>query len=101
MTSKGCSNSMPCSRIVWATSMPASTPMMPSKRPPLMTVSQCEPVAMGLSCALRPARVPIRLPPASRRVARPAASNSPRSQSRASRNSGEKARRVQGWSGRV
>ncbi|CAB3709431.1 hypothetical protein LMG3431_05904 [Achromobacter pestifer] len=101
MTSNGCSSSMPCSCMVRATSMPASTPMMPSKRPPAMTVSQCEPVAMGLRAGLRPARVPIRLPPASSRVARPAASNSLRSQARASLNSGEKARRVQGKSGKV
>ena len=46
-TAIGRSVTMPCCSSVSTTSRPASTPRLPSKRPPVRTVSMCEPVITG------------------------------------------------------
>ena len=45
---------MPCCSSVSITSSPASTPRLPSKRPPVRTVSMCEPVITGAAVGSRP-----------------------------------------------
>ena len=45
----GAASSTPCWLSVSSTSSPASTPRLPSKRPPVRTVSMCEPVITGAS----------------------------------------------------
>ena len=48
---------MPCCSSVSTTSSPASTPRLPSKRPPVATVSMCEPHITGAASGSVPGRV--------------------------------------------
>ena len=50
----GWSVAMPCVSSVSITSRPASTPRLPSKRPPVATVSMCDPVITGAASGSRP-----------------------------------------------
>ena len=74
--------------------MPAITPAMPSKRPPEGTESLCDPTTIAGHAACLPSRRPMRLPPASTRVRRPASRMRSVSQARPWSNSGENERRV-------
>ena len=52
----------PCCSSVSTTSSPASTPRLPSKRPPVATVSMCEPHITGAAVGSVPGRVATTLP---------------------------------------
>ena len=62
----------PASRSAASTSTPAITPSAPSKRPPVPTVSICEPMTTA-GPSSSPLRMPTMLPIASMRTARPSA----------------------------
>ena len=64
-TAIGCTVATPCCSSVSITSSPASTPRLPSKRPPVATVSMCEPVITGAAAGSVPGRVATTLPMAS------------------------------------
>ncbi len=93
-TANGCSVSMPASLSVAMTSSPASTPRLPSKRPPVRTVSMCDPVITA-GPATRPARVPTTLPMASIVTANPSSRIQWQTRSRPALSSSESARRAQ------
>ncbi len=81
-TASGLARRYPSSRILWTASSAARTPAAPSKRPPLRTVSICEP---AMTSGPSPPSWPKMLPAPSTRKASPAASILFLSQIRASR----------------
>jgi len=98
MTSSGCRRPTPASGSARATSTAASTPRIPSNRPPPATVSVCEPRTSGRAAGTWPGRRPTRFPPASIPACSPASAIRSASQARACRYGGVKARLVQpGW----
>ncbi len=70
--SSACLSTSPRSRKTRAISSPATTPAIPSKRPPEGTVSLCEPMIMVPARGSLPSTRPMRLPAVSIRVVRPA-----------------------------
>ena len=90
-TASGRGGVRPACMRVSITSMPARTPRLPSNRPPVRTVSMCEPVITG-----RPAptcQVPTTLPTASTTTSRPRSRIHVTTRSRPSRSASVRARR--------
>ena len=85
----------PCCSSVSTTSSPASTPRLPSKRPPVATVSMCEPVITGAASGSVPGRVATTLPIASIATSRPRSRIHPTTRSRPARSASVSARRAQ------
>ena len=75
-------------------SSPASTPRLPSKRPPVPTVSMCEPTITGASVGSEPARVATTLPIASIATSRPRSRIHATTRSRPARSSSVSASRA-------
>ena len=90
----GCSVSTPASLSVSMTSSAASTPRLPSKRPPVRTVSMCDP-AMTAGPDWRPGRTPTTLPMPSTVESRPSSRIQPQTRSRPALSSSDSARRAQ------
>ena len=91
-TAKGCSVVIPLNSRVSITSRPASTPRLPSKRPPVRTVSIWLPVMIGAP-SVRPGRTPTTLPMPSMLMSRPRSVIQATTRSRPSLSSSVRARR--------
>ena len=84
----------PCCSSVSTTSSPASTPRLPSKRPPVATVSMCEPHITGAAVGSVPGRVATTLPIASIDRSMPRSRIHPTTRSRPARSASLSARRA-------
>jgi len=91
----GCTVATPCCSSVSITSSPPSTPRLPSNRPPVRTVSMCEPTITAAACGLVPARVPTTLPTASTTTERPRSCIQLSTRSRPSRSASVSASRAE------
>ena len=94
-TAIGWTVATPCCSRVSITSSPASTPRLPSNRPPVATVSMCDPVITGAAVGSVPRRVATTLPMASMATSSPRSRIQPTTRSRPARSSSVRARRAQ------